>query len=141
MGGVANGPPRKHPQDRARVNKPALADVVLPAGGYEGDIPPWPLARKTANDAQLWATLWRTPQAAAWAPLGAGVHRVIARYVVLQRKAASDAQVSAECRQLEASLGISPLAMLRLGWIVATDELEVRRDEPGEGRSIRLVAD
>lgn len=141
MAGVANGPVPKHPDDRARRNKPPAAAVVLPAEGYTGDIPPWPLARKTPADAQLWADLWRDPQAAQWARLGLGVRRILARYVVLQRKATTDPAVSAECRQLETSLGISPLAMLRLQWVVAADELEERREEPGEGRSIRLVAD
>jgi hypothetical protein len=144
MGGVVNGPAPKRPEDRARVNKPPVAPIVLPAEGYQGPIPPWPLARKSANDAQLWADLWRTPQAAAWAPMGLGTRRAVARLVVMSRGAAGDARMSAEVRQLEQALGLLPLAMLRLGWAVATDELEPRRDDDppaGSGRSVRLVAD
>jgi hypothetical protein len=140
MGGVVNGPAPKRPEDRARRNKPNVAGTLLPREGYAGDIPPWPLARKTPADADLWAQLWRDPQAAAWAPLGYGTRRVVARYVVLQRKASSDPAVSAECRQLEAALGISPMAMLRLGWAIAPDELEPRRDD-GDGRRVTIVAD
>lgn len=140
MGGVANGPPRKHPDDRVRTHK-VLATVVLPAEGYRGEIPPWPYARKTAADAALWEKLWRDPQAAAWATLGHSTQRVVARYVILQRHAHTDPKVSAECRQLEAALGISPLAMRRLEWVVAADELEDRREDPGPSRAVRLVAD
>lgn len=130
-GSLGNGPAPKRPEDRARANKPPTAEITLPREGYAGEIPPWPLARKTAADAQLWATLWRTPQAAAWAPMGDGVHRELARYVVLTRGATADHRIAAEVRQLGDRFGMNPLSMRRLGWQVVGDDLaDARGAEP-----------
>jgi hypothetical protein len=111
------GPAPKRAEDRARRNAPPVAEVVLPAAGYDGPVPEWPLpGAYQAADRKLWATLWRTPQAAAWARMGPGVVLVVANYVRLWRGKSSDSQV--ERRQAEDRLGLNPLAMRRLGWDV-----------------------
>lgn len=122
------GPPPKKPEDRARRNKPQNADVLLPAEGYQGDIPPWPLpGRKVAADQTMWAELWRTPQAAAWARMGTATARMIARYVTLWRGGAT---VLGEIRQLEDRLGLNPMALRRLGWDIVQNEFEPAEDQP-----------
>jgi len=92
------------------------------------------LARKATSDWALWVELWGTPQAAAWERMGAGLVRVVARYVVTVRQSMSDPRLLPEVRQLEDRLGLNPMAMRRLGWEVARDEVSERRPE---GRSAR----
>lgn len=138
------GPPPKPAHMRARRNRPPTAAVTLPAEGYTGDVPEWPaVVPCELVDIELWATLWRTPQAAAWARMGEGVQRILARYVTLWRSTSDKAP--AELRQLEDRFGLNPQAMLRLRWEVAADELADARDggegEPPAAGGLRLVAD
>jgi len=126
------GPAPKHPDDRARANLDTLGPLTkLPPEGYQGVIPTWPesIGRDPLEDDLLWGELWRTPQAAAWIRMGVGVQRVVARYVMLQRGKLNE-KVLAELRQIEDRLGLNPLAMLRLRWEVAADEVGPRRSRP-----------
>lgn len=132
------GPAPKHPDDRARGNLDTFGPLTkLPPEGYQGVIPPWPesIGRDPLEDDLLWGELWRTPQAAAWIRMGVGVQRVVARYVMLQRGKLSE-KVLAELRQIEDRLGLNPLAMLRLRWEVARNEVEQRRQR---ARPVRAV--
>lgn len=77
-------------------------------------------------EAELWAELWATPQAAAWERLG--WTREVAQYVRWKVKAESgDLDSAKEARQLADRLGLNPLAMLRLRWEVAEDEVAEQR--------------
>ena len=134
------GPAPKPPDDRARRNADEFGPLQkLPPEGYQGDIPTWPdtISRDPLEDDLLWGELWRTPQAAAWVRMGAGVARVVARYVILQRGRLNE-KTLAELRQLEDRLGLNPLAMLRLRWEIARDEVDTRRRR---ARPVRVVAD
>lgn len=69
-----------------------------------------------------WKELWNTPPAAAWEPMGHGVVRIAARYlVILVRADLGDTRARTEARLLEDCLGLSPLAMLRLHWQITPD--------------------
>lgn len=77
-------------------------------------------------EAELWAELWGTPQAAAWENLG--WTREVAQYTRWKARAEQgDLDASKEARQLADRLGLSPLAMLRLRWEVAADEVAEQR--------------
>jgi hypothetical protein len=111
-------PPSRNP--RRRNARPDWRK--LPSGGRVGDPPAWPLAKPAKAVADLWADVWASPQATAWADLG--WTRVVARYcklcVVAER---ADAPVSllGEVRQLEDRLGLTPMAMMRLQWEIAAE--------------------
>lgn len=180
------GPPPKAAGQRARRNA-TVPMTQLPAKGYAGDVPDWPLptdvrltaqvdvlaaelrlleraaeddsapakwranarrklprlrlalaearARKRESgrhERAIWADLWRTPQAAAWIRLG--WTREVAQYARLKAAAElGDLDAAKEARQHADRLGLSPLAMLRLRWEVAPDELAERRDGPPAG--------
>lgn len=180
------GPPPKPAGQRARRNA-TVPMVQLPAGGYDGPIPRWPLpvdvrlaaavkvaaaevrdaeraladadapeyhaaARRRlpklratlvearerrsaagAHERTIWRELWRTPQAEAWARLG--WPREVAQYARLKAAAElGDLDAAKEARQHADRLGLSPLAMLRLRWEVAGDDLAGRRT-PAPGPS------
>ena len=81
-----------------------------------------------AVEAELWTGLWATPQAAAWECLG--WTREVAQYVRWKARAEQgDLDAAKEARQLADRLGLNPLAMLRLRWEVAADEVSEQRQE------------
>lgn len=77
-------------------------------------------------EASLWRELWHTPQAVAWERLC--WTREVAQYTrwkVLAENGELDA--AKEARQLADRLGLTPLAMLRLRWEIAPDEVAEQR--------------
>ena len=80
------------------------------------------------TEAELWVELWATPQAVVWERMG--WTREVAQYVRWKVRAElGDLDASKEARQLSDRLGLSPLAMLRLRWEVAADEVAEQRQE------------
>lgn len=137
------GPLPKPPGQQRRPGRGlgASATTRLPAEGRSGAVPVWPLGRATKAEQHLWIELWKTPQSVAWEQLG--WERTVARYArQLVRAERRDAQVTvlSEVRQLEDRLGLSPLAMLRLRWEIAPDEVAEQREAPaGERERLRAV--
>jgi hypothetical protein len=79
-------------------------------------------------EAQLWKDLWSTPQSVQWERLR--YTREVARYVrhtVLAEL--GDIGAAKEARQWSDRLGLTPLALLRLRWAIAEDEVAARRTE------------
>jgi hypothetical protein len=86
------------------------------------------LAVQRKLERAVWRDLWKTPQAEAWEKLGWS--RDVAAYVrwkVLGELGSLDA--AKEARQLSDRLGLTPLAMLRLRWEIAPDEVAEQRAE------------
>jgi hypothetical protein len=99
--------------------------TLLPAH-REGPPPRWPLGRPSKIESETWAELWTLPQAAAWERSQST--RVVARYCQLLLKAEfGNVLLMPEVRMLEDRLGLSPMAMLRLRWEVAADEVDEKR--------------
>ncbi len=106
------------------------AKIRLPAGGYQGPIPEWPLVVGTEAELLRWEQLWRTPIAELWAPMG--IETMIARYVRIALEAenidvktsVAVSNIKGEARQLEKELGIGPSALQRLNCEVAEAEPE-----------------
>lgn len=137
------GPAPKPSDQRRRRNAPLANTTKLPAEGRPGKAPPWPLGGKPPS---VWATLWATPQASAWERLG--YTRIVARYARLLALAddpeATTPPILTETRQLEDRLGLSPMAMLRLRWEIAPDEVAEKRQErsaPSRRRTLKVVGD
>lgn len=84
--------------------------------------------QQSGLESELWADLWKTPQAVQWHRLR--WTREVAQYVRWKVKAElGSLDASKEARQLADRLGLSPLSMLRLRWAVAPDELGEKRAE------------
>lgn len=87
------------------------------------------LKAQRSRERTLWNDLWRTPQACAWEQLG--WTREVAMYVrhtVLGEL--GDLDQAKEARQWSDRLGLSPMAMRRLGWEVVADEVAAQRAAP-----------
>jgi len=130
MGQLNSGPPPKHPDQRVRRNK-APGTIPLPAEGYGGPIPRFPLRDPIADELTRWNEVWRKPQAAMWAKMD--IIEVVARYVrtaVLVETGVlnvAGAAMASEARQLEDRLGLSPMSLLRLRWEITEDEVGQQR--------------
>lgn len=112
--------PAPSPFARRRNARPDW--VKLPADGYAGEVPRWPLRQAPEGIDDLWCELWRTPQAQMWAEFG--WTRLVARYAqILWDCEGPDATAAmlGECRQLEDRLGLSPMAMKRLQWEISAE--------------------
>jgi hypothetical protein len=127
------GPPPKAADQRARRNA-SVAMTALPAGGRQGDPPPWPLPNLGGDvtdvvhehEVTLWAELWATPQAVQWERLR--WTREVAQYVRWKALAEfGSLDAGKEARQLADRLGLSPLSLLRLRWeIIGAPEVEAQ---------------
>lgn len=129
--------PAPTPNPRRRNARPGV--VLLPAEGYRGPLPAWPLStRATKAEQTAWAELWRLPQGQAWAQLN--LARQVALYVrtlVRAEQRGATASLVATAHKLGESIGLSAMAMLRLRWEVARDELADQRDQHPAGQASR----
>lgn len=108
--------------------------VMLPAAGYSGPIPEWPLDEFSSAESAYWSLLWRKPQAVKWFENGL-VPQVAAycRVFIESTQPGALAGLKTVARQLDNELGISIAAMLSLGWkISVSDQSEV--ETPGLAR-------
>lgn len=111
--------------ERRNRNPHAFAWVDLPHDGRKGAAPAMPkLVDWTKDDEAFWKTLWRKPQATQWSTMVELVARLaLLRHVMLDGgEKVSTAACSAEMRQIEDRLGLSPKAMLQLRWRIVLPE-------------------
>lgn len=119
--------------DALRRDRPSDAAgwTSLPAEGYKGDVPTWPLSSGGElgdTEQDLWALVWRKPQAAMWFRLGLTYQ--IAAYVrsfVASTDGDPSPSLTTAVLRMEDGLGISPKGMNTLRWKISTDEVGKRR--------------
>lgn len=129
------GPPPKPAGQRRRRNKREEVWTLLPSGGCELPVPEWPLSRKASKpEAAYWSELWSRPVAWWWHDQAISPF-VIARYVRMFCRNASDpTKLGAQLTTAEKNLGLSPEGMRQLRLMVEDEasEAEVAEaDEPG----------
>lgn len=125
-----SGPPAD-PTALRRDRKDDKEWVTLPAEGFTGVVPAFPLAEALEAETAMWAELWEKPQAFMWSQLG--LENQVATYVRNFLKAtAHDAAVGwmTPVLRQEAELGLSTVGMGQLRWKIAVDELAAHRSEP-----------
>lgn len=141
-GARARSGPAPDPNALRRDRKDDAGWVVLPAEGYAGEIPAFPLIDESDLELEYWAELWRKPQAVMWARLG--MRRQVAAYVrAFAESVVPDASAGLKTAvlRMEGELGISVPGMHSLRWKFADDELSERRVEaPKSSARDRLKA-
>ena len=105
--------------------------TALPAEGYPGPIPDWPLEQVSDRELQVWEQLWRTPQACAWS-LPSERWRIpdvamYARYAVRAEDPDCGPGVTAAWMKLRHEVGMSTDGLALMGWKVAVDEVAKKR--------------
>lgn len=115
-------------------------NLMLPAKGYHGTPPEFPL-EETVNfdrEIELWHELWTTPQAAAWATMPY-LHRTVAmyvRYVVRAEDLDSPANVMTTALRMADTIGLTVSGMVALGWVIDSDDIVVREGDPSDDPKI-----
>lgn len=143
-GGPRNrsGPPLSDHSERG------MRLLELPAEGYRGEIPDWPLPDPTARELAKWQELWRTPQACVWAlPQHSWRVEVVALYVrtfVRCEDPEVSASILAQLHRFGDQIGMTTAGLRELGWKVVSDEVAARAAERRPvvaARRMRAVGD
>lgn len=133
-GGARNrSGPQADPRS-GRSDRRGFKLTALPAEGYKGVVPEFPLPGATDAELDLWADAWTSPQACAWAtPSEAWRQRTVALWVRTRvRCEAPDAPASllAQLHRLADQIGMTTAGLAEMGWAVARDELAERGSAP-----------
>lgn len=127
---------RSGPQKDPNSLTSAAQGVVfsaLPANGFDGDGPEFPLPGMLEREAEVWAELWRTPQAAAWV-LEPWRWRTVAMYVrwsVRMEDVEANAALVAQVIRLGDQIGLTPAGLRENGWKIGSAEPEKRATGTG----------
>ena len=126
---MAGTGPAPNPNSRRQAGNQAHTWLDLPAEGYQGPVPDWPLDEPTVAEQVMWSRYWRKPQAAAWARIQ--LVDEVALYVrvfLMGARGEGDVKAMTEARQIGERLGLNPTAMLKNRWRVVTDEVGDKRE-------------
>lgn len=160
---MARGGPRNrngHAPDpkSGRSDRRGLTFKQLPAEGWEGPAPEFPLPtmKRTVTvvedgvkvtrvdntatmslrrrEMQLWREAWALPQGAAWSSRrNQWLHPTIAEYcrlkALVERGPDSNAALVAQLHRYRDQIGLTQAGMRELGWDIADDELADKRAE------------
>lgn len=105
---------------------------TLPAEGYSGPVPDFPLPGASEREFEVWEWAWSTPQAAAWAlPSEEWRQRTVALWVRTSVRAEDpevSASVLAQVHRFADQIGLTTAGLAEMGWRVAVDETAKARD-------------
>ena len=107
--------------------------TALPAEGYQGPVPEFPLPGASGRELEVWAQAWRTPQACAWAlPAEAWRQRTVAlwcRTSVRCEDPEAGAALLGQLHRFADQIGFTTAGLAEMGWKVAVDEVSARAAE------------
>ncbi len=161
-GGARNRSGSQPDPTSARSDRRGLSFTALPAHGYDGTAPAWPLPRRCAwvtyvedgakmreldegetaaiaeRESELWVWAWRTPQAWAWAQPSESwrLHTIamwVRTYVLCESSEASAADKGSLHRFAD-QIGLTPAGLKENGWAIAKDEVAAKAAERAEPR-------
>ena len=131
-----SGPPAD-PNALRRDRKDDKGWETLPAEGFQGATPEFPLESFTPAEWSLWKRLWSKPQGFMWAQLQ--LEFEVAAYVrafLESVEPEASAGLKTAVLRMSAELGLSTVGMGQLRWRIATDEVaEHRTDKPARASS------
>jgi hypothetical protein len=154
-GGARNRSGPQPDPNSLKSAKRGLSLTALPAEGYDGEIPPFPLpkikvydvyfedklrvkkfdARNTKarydRELELWTQAWRTPQAAAWSK-EPWRWQTVAIYVRTMAVCESGDATAADKNSLHRftdQIGLTPAGLRENGWKIAADQVAEKRAE------------
>ena len=143
-GGARNRSGPAANENSERSDRRGFKLTALPAEGYDGDAPAWPLEpAANATERSYWERAWRTPQACAWSmPSESWRIPTVARWVRLSVRCDAPDAGAAHLGQLHRfadQIGMTTAGLAEMGWKVTVDELSERRDEPATPPTVEDV--
>ena len=125
-GGYRNRSGNKPVEGSARSDRRGYKLEALPAEGYQGPIPAFPLPNVTDRELEVWESAWRTPQACAWSlPSESWRIETVALWVrVRVRCEDPDAMVGAyaQLHRFADQIGMTTAGLAEMGWKIAADD-------------------
>lgn len=135
-GGARNrSGPRADP-DSERSDRRGYTLTALPAEGYDGPVPDFPLPDASDRELAVWGQAWRTPQACAWSmPSERWRIRTVAMWTRLSVRCEDRDAGAAHLAQLHRfadQIGMTTAGLAEMGWKVAVDETAPRWERTDE---------
>lgn len=133
-GGSRNRSGPRPDENSGRSDARGYSLTSLPAEGYAGEIPDFPLPGPTDRELAVWVETWRTPQACAWSmPSERWRTRAVAMWVRLSVRC-EDPDVGAshlaQLHRFADQIGMTTAGLAEMGWKVATDQLAEKAATP-----------
>ena len=129
-GGARNRSGPAPSEGSGRSDRRGYSLTALPAEGYQGDVPDFPLPSASAREVEVWAEAWRTPQACAWAmPSEAWRQGTVALWVrtkVRCEDPEAGAALLGQLHRFADQIGLTTAGLSEMGWKVATDEVATK---------------
>ena len=149
-GGARNrsGPPPQEGSGRSDARGFSL--TALPAEGFRGDVPEFPLPSASERELEVWEQVWRTPQACAWSmPSESWRAETVAMWVRVKVRCEdpeAGAALYGQLHRFADQIGMTTAGLAEMGWKVAVDETAGKRESKAEPsvkreRRLRPVAD
>lgn len=99
-----------------------MPDGVLPKT-YRGPVPEWPLLTSSERELELWAEMWRLPQAAIWVPNAAEADVAIHVRTLVEIEDGRDGSATKRLAHRQAvALLLTPTSPRRAGYRVSPVE-------------------
>ena len=135
-GGARNRSGPKADEKSGRSDARGYSLTALPAEGYAGEIPEFPLPLASEREIQVWEQAWRSPQACAWSmPSEAWRVRTVAmwtRLTVRCEEPDAGAALLGQLHRFADQIGMTTAGLAEMGWKVAVDAVTEKRNEPAE---------
>lgn len=132
-GGARNRSGPAADPDSGRSDRRGFKLTALPAEGYHGDIPEFPLPEASERELAVWESAWRTPQACAWSmPSEAWRVRTVALWVrttVRCEDPDAPASLMAQLHRFADQIGMTTAGLAEMGWKVAVNEVGAKAAE------------
>ena len=124
--------PAANPESQ-RSERRGYSLTALPAQGYDGPLPEWPLPSPSERELKVWEQAWRTPQACAWSmPSEAWRSQTVAMWVRVKVRcedADAPASLLGQLHRFADQIGMTTAGLAEMGWRVAVDEVSKRAAE------------
>lgn len=116
-----------------RSDRRGVSLQALPAEGYDGPVPEWPLPTSSGRELDVWAEAWTSPQACAWAlPSERWRIPTVALWVrtkVRCEDVEAPASIMAQLHRFADQIGMTTAGLREMGWQVAVDKVGEKRAE------------
>ncbi len=132
-GGARNrSGPQKDPNSRTSERQ-GFVLTALPAEGYDGEVPDFPLPDASHRELEVWSQAWSTPQACAWSlPSEAWRVRSVAMWTRLSVRCEdvdAGAALLGQLHRFADQIGMTTAGLAEMGWRVKVDDLAAKRAE------------
>lgn len=120
-----------------RSDRRGLTLTDLPAQGYDGEAPPFPLPDELARERSVWGQAWTWPQAAAWArePWRWETIAMWVRWKVRCEDHEAGAAALGQVHRLADQIGLTPAGLVENGWRIPADQVATARDRKTETKA------